>query len=372
MSPACLRVELNGTSLVNHANADIITSMIDRFVKTEVIKVSMIKILTYYEGQRSLLKQKIGQLGWNPAMKKALEISIVDSFQGRESGVVIVDTVVAKAGLVRTLNDDTVDDPEDLGTEDYVKMGEVTRHVRDANRLNVALTRDENATIVVCQAGLLSSVARPHRGKKNNALPNMIGNAMDRKCIVDDYTEDSHADSVAVRAKIGEQKFLDERAEQRQQFLGFISKSQNRWQTIKSLPAIPDAEPVRYYRTRKGHTTRPIGDAGLVKKADAYDEEQIRLAAEASKATEAARQENERALQLGVFQSLDPPQEGVISEDPSAMNVDREGEGQDDAEAAKDVGYLSGTEDENDEDEDKVAPEYEGMDAGMEEDNYAD
>ena len=44
------RVELNGTSLAIHANAEYIIAMIEKRVRSQAIKARMIKILAYYQG----------------------------------------------------------------------------------------------------------------------------------------------------------------------------------------------------------------------------------------------------------------------------------------------------------------------------------
>lgn len=76
--------EVNGTSLVNHANAGVVVDMIDRLILTKVVKAGMIKVLTYYQGQRRLMRQLLDSRPWDRDLKDAIEISTVDSFQGRE------------------------------------------------------------------------------------------------------------------------------------------------------------------------------------------------------------------------------------------------------------------------------------------------
>lgn len=147
----CLRVELNGTSLVNYANADVIIKMIDRLItkSSDIIQASMIKILINYHGQRRLLLRRIEETTWPREVKDAIEISTVDAFQGRESSIIIVDTVAAKDYLDKSQAalsnaQDMPDDAADFGGENYIKMGMVTGHVRAPNRLTVALTRGRN------------------------------------------------------------------------------------------------------------------------------------------------------------------------------------------------------------------------------------
>ena len=59
----CSRVELHGILLVNHANADVIISMIERLLKAGTITAHIIKILTYYTGQLCLIRDKISKTG---------------------------------------------------------------------------------------------------------------------------------------------------------------------------------------------------------------------------------------------------------------------------------------------------------------------
>lgn len=142
------RVEHNGTSLVNHANADVILRMIGRFLKEGTIKASMIKVLPYYQGQRRLIRKKIQAMtSWSQAIKDAIEVATVDTFQGKGARVVIVDAVAAKDKLdsAETLDEVADEDNEDSGGEDYVKVGTVTGRVRSPN---VALTRNRDATVV--------------------------------------------------------------------------------------------------------------------------------------------------------------------------------------------------------------------------------
>ena len=68
----------------------------------------------------------------------------MDSFQGKEPQIVIVDMVAAKDNLGKEAGEPEADDEDgekDPGTEDFVKIGRVTSHVRRANRLNAAHTR---------------------------------------------------------------------------------------------------------------------------------------------------------------------------------------------------------------------------------------
>ena len=111
-------------------------------------------------------------------MKDAIEISTVDAFQGKDSGVVFVDTVIAKENLSHqpTIENDA-EDENDNGSGDYIRTGAVTGFVRDPKRLYVALTRGKDETIVVCQGTLLVSTLGGVRGKQYNALANMTADS---------------------------------------------------------------------------------------------------------------------------------------------------------------------------------------------------
>ena len=358
----CSRVEVNGTSLVNHANADVIMDLIDRLLRTIVVKAAMIKILTYYQGQRRLLRRLINSRPWPRAIKDAIEIATVDSFNGRESAVVIVDLVAAKERLRRSRPEEQEipDDEGDVGTEDYIKVGAVTNHVRDPNRLNVALTRGRDSTIVICQAALLASTFKSRRGKLKNALSNMIGDAESRNLLVEHNRDDSHPDSVKGRADKSTTELRTEQEKQKEVDFDLIRNSTRRWHAVKFLNALPPAEPAKYYRTPTGHTTRPIGEPKLAAEADAYDEQmQLEQAKDASKDTEAAREENEMALNLGVKESLGLT--GQSSTMDSGMDVDAQGN-EDSQNAGGHLSEPVGSEDGDVEDDADIADEYWDMD----------
>lgn len=320
------RAKLNGTSLVNHANVNDIIRIIDRFIKDGTIKGKMIKILCYYQGQHRLLRKRINQQSWEKEVKDSIEISTVDAFQGREFTIVIVDFVTAKDKFEAPARvEDDTDDLEDHGGEDYIKVGIVTAHVRSCNRLNVALTRGKDATIVICQASLCSATFRKNRGKQYNALANTIGNAKGRNCFLTDFAKDLHKDAVKARKEMDEKKLRRDRERQRARNLEFITKARENWNMIRDSPALDrmgDHQDYQRYRTRGGHTTRPIGNPALIEKADAYDAERERIQAEKAKA------ENRRTLDLGIPPL--PPKAPDTSDQQKAMDTTADEEDKDD------------------------------------------
>ena len=365
VSHGCSRVEVNGTSLVNHANVEAIIDLIDRLILTKVVKAAMIKVLTYYQGQRRLLKQRVYEKNWSKIIKDAIEIHTVDSYQGNEAPVLIIDTVAAKDSLTwqKAQEGTNDDDAEEIGGEDFIRVGAVTAHVRNPNRLNVGLTRGQDATIVFGQASLLRGTYRRSRAKQVNAVSNLIGDAVSRNCMWNNTTEDTHPDSVQKRKDLGEQKVRKMRESQDEQDLSFIAKGRETWRQSKLKATAAVVQPRQYYRTNEGHTTRHFGNPAVITEADAYDEEQrqLQLAAEASKATEAMREEEERTLKLGVALSLDPKDTAL----PDTMEESPEEEQSVHEEDSPTEDFVSDEEDGDEDDERPIGEGYQGLDAGV-------
>ncbi len=95
------RIEKNGTSLVNFANAHAVIAVIDRMLQQK-IDPARIKILAYYNGQMRLIQKMLKDIdpeseeNFTAEAEAAIEVSSVGSFQGRESDVFIVELVAAK------------------------------------------------------------------------------------------------------------------------------------------------------------------------------------------------------------------------------------------------------------------------------------
>ena len=301
------RVEVNGTSLVNHANADCIIKNIEAMILLK-IEAAEINILTYYQGQRRLIQRKIQETNWTAETKQGIQVHTVYSFLGKESSVVILDMVTAKDPLMfRELKGGQpksveADDELDNGSEGYIKLGAITGHVRNPNRLNVALTRARNGLVVVCQQALL--VGHPNRtknrGKAFNSISLMCANAKARGCLVSNSKmEDSHPQSVELRKMYGEEDVKVIREKQRKIDRGFINELIDVARSLRGQARRPAADIPRY-RTAKGHTTRPIEESPAVIAAEAHDKEQERLAEEA--------RQLEKGTQLSLASAVDEDQ----------------------------------------------------------------
>ncbi|KAI9764370.1 MAG: hypothetical protein M1840_008508 [Geoglossum simile] len=111
--------ELKGTSKVNLANADIIRDVVRSMISDGGIDPRAMMIICYYKAQVRLISNELRRTG-----NSSVRVATVDSSQGGESEVVIIDTVTPGG--------------------DY-PLG----FVKDPNRLNVALTRARDGLVVV-------------------------------------------------------------------------------------------------------------------------------------------------------------------------------------------------------------------------------
>ncbi len=291
----CSRQEPHGTSLVNHANAIVVIDIIKRLLTVEGIEPKMFKVLCYYKGQLRLINRLIGEvMEWNESVKKAILVTTVDSFQGKEGQIVILDTVIARETLLANVqklhkkragdakgkkpaNENANAESDDSSDEDHedeylIRQGGVTQHVRNSNRLNVGLTRGMDSTIVLCQKNLLHATIKVPRGKRYNCLANMVADAEQRRCVVMDTQLDMHHDAVSVRQSTGAADMEQARKADEQAKSAFIQRSKEFWKTRPKEQPLPFVKPVVYH-TSKGETTRPIGNPDLVAQADKHDKD---------------------------------------------------------------------------------------------------
>ena len=95
------RVQSNGTSLQNYANANRIALLVDQTL-AKGVDPSMITVLVYYTGQLNLVAHKVEATthanGRQWAFSEGSQVSTVDSFQGEENDFVFIDIVVAHQG----------------------------------------------------------------------------------------------------------------------------------------------------------------------------------------------------------------------------------------------------------------------------------
>ena len=121
----------SGTSYLNRTEAANVEKIVTYFLKSG-IRVDQLGIITPYEGQRAFITSYMQNFGSLSHMQyKAIEISSVDSFQGREKDFIILSCVRSN---------------ENLG------IG----FLNDSRRLNVALTRAKYGLVICGNAKVLS------------------------------------------------------------------------------------------------------------------------------------------------------------------------------------------------------------------------
>lgn len=323
----CSRQEPNGTSLVNHANALVAIEIIQQLLMIDAIKPNMFKVLCYYKGQVRLISRLIREKpDWDEAVKKAIVVTTVDSFQGKEGQIVILDMVIARDVLLSHAEtpktrkrvgeakgkkpateelEDSSDD--DYGQESVIREGYVSKHVRNPNQLNVSLTRGIDGTFVLCQTSLLHATLKLSRGKKYNCLANMVNDADNRKCVTLNTQLDMHPDAVRYRQSTSEANMEQSRREKERETLEFIKQGKHYWRVNSHKEQPTGFEKTDVYHNSKGRTTRPIGNPALVAQADQHDrevEERRREEAERRRVQEEA----DRQLAQAVHNSLEYPQ----------------------------------------------------------------
>ena len=227
------RVEENGNSQVNFANADAATDLVQHFVDAG-LKAEEICVITFYRGQKNVVLRKIidrakgrwaasalGEISEGSA--NMVNWSTADAAQGSQYKVTIVDYVAAnpavltadvakaaseqkrrkaeKAREIQRLKDNGDDagllalskEKQEAGDYGYVTSGCITGHVTNPHRSCVALSRGRFGTVVICQAESLLNTFNPNREARRNAVSTMIADADKRKLMFDDTTHlDTH------------------------------------------------------------------------------------------------------------------------------------------------------------------------------------
>lgn len=115
-------------SFFNKAESDVVTGLLDSFVRRQGLPPSIIGVISPYAGQVKLLNESLQTSG----NLRGVDISTVDGFQGREKDVIILSAVRSNAR-------------QEVG------------FLRDWRRLNVAITRARTLLIVVGNEKTLAS-----------------------------------------------------------------------------------------------------------------------------------------------------------------------------------------------------------------------
>jgi len=244
------RLQAQGTSLQNFANADAICTAVDRLVK-ERINPAMINILSLYKGQKSVVITKL--LGVAGGLWEFGDVATVDSFQGRQAPIVLLDIVAAASERTSEENSDDV----------YTTL---SAHARDPYRICVGLTRAQYGLIIFGQVRLLMRAPA-----KAVAVSKLVADASQRRLLHRDLTTlDSHPAAVEERKAWTQAVFKAEEKKAKAADYAFIGKKIAESHTLHRFTR--DAHPQIYYRTPSGLTTRVSGPGYVMEQANAHDQ----------------------------------------------------------------------------------------------------
>ena len=188
------------TSLANSAFAEVTAECIDHLLAMGM-PAKDITVLTYYSGQKGVTVNKLKEF----AKKKgrnwetdSVEVKTVDSYQGAENHIVIVDLTVShfshRASEVSAAprdvempdaNGNNANSADEADNESSMPFGpNVSSHVRDCGRLCTALTRAKDGLVVICNGStILSTRRKPKQTMEKNTLSDMYLDAHERKLI---------------------------------------------------------------------------------------------------------------------------------------------------------------------------------------------
>ena len=299
------RVQLNGTSLQNYANADRIATLVDQALYQGVAP-SQITVLVYYTGQLSLVAHKIemkAQTNDRPWTFSSGDIlSSVDSFQGEENEFVFIDVVTAHQHFQgKGRADDADDSEEDEGIEGFKRSGRVTAHVKSPNRLCCALTRGRSCVVVVCQLAALLSTVKATQTKAYAALGALAKDFLDRKLVFHDHTNlDTSPAGEETRAKWDQAKIEEDMRQKKRDSLSLLSTQRHKVERARITADDAQNAAPKVYRTQTRRTTRPNISGATADEAEAHDVQNERtIATEAGPVTLTVGAQTQRAAKDG-------------------------------------------------------------------------
>lgn len=168
----------NGTRK-REVEATYIAQKLTEYLSRDDCKDLTFGVITFYSGQRDLIKGKIGQLG------ERVRIGTVDEFQGMEFDVIFL-------SVVRSGGNFNADDLEQLRTENAAQDGTLETITKkyygflNDNRLCVALSRQKKLLIVVGDGAMFSGrAATPFAKRCVPAMYNLYALCEEEGSIVD-------------------------------------------------------------------------------------------------------------------------------------------------------------------------------------------
>ncbi|KAG6997708.1 hypothetical protein G7Y79_00038g074670 [Physcia stellaris] len=233
---SCSRIEAGGTSLLNYAHVEAIRDEL-RLALEKGVDPKDIAVLVWYAGQKGLVGYEIKFVelaNGKKIHKPCREVSTVDAFKGKESPYVISDLVVGDEKTGHKDVEAVIDEEMQSQTFDQpgrMKFGMATAHVKSPQRLNAAITRGRDASVIICQAATMIRCSRVVGGKEKVAVAAFIRDAVQRG-ILHERAEfpDTHPDAIAERQQQGEArtKYEENRRRTEKDYFLYVTKRAGR------------------------------------------------------------------------------------------------------------------------------------------------
>ena len=184
-------------------------------LREQGVTASQISICCFYKGQTKLLTDLLWKQGLT-----VRDCVTVDSYQGHDNDFVFIDITATAHDLA------TLSNSRGVPAEQHYQ--DISGHVKDRYRLNVALTRAKHGCAVYASFATIANALK--RGRKGNQrrsghwLGDLIDDATVRKLMVQDVTEEdlrSHDLKMTTR----EGREAEEAAEEKRMLLGWMAEN---------------------------------------------------------------------------------------------------------------------------------------------------
>lgn len=149
----------DNSSFSNPLEAELVVALYEHLLRTSIDKkVDMrgrVGVITPYRGQISAIKNTLNQVMGQDASKGAV-VNTVDGFQGQEKEVIIISCVRgSKHAKAKVQASDSEDIHEDPLQYEVTRKNEIG-FLKDARRMNVAVTRAKSSVVIVGDSQCLS------------------------------------------------------------------------------------------------------------------------------------------------------------------------------------------------------------------------
>ena len=232
------RLVEGGTTLINYAHVDAIKEQVTHALLHGALPED-ITVLVWYQGQRGLVNREIRMivLPDGTVVKQPIgEVSTVDAYYGKENSYLIVDLVVGS----ETLNPHIVkDEPDEVSDLQHTmspggsrKFGKITSHVKNGNRVNVALTRGKDVVICIGQAAIMlrTTTIKKRGQEEKSALAALIREALSRRVMYDHRGfRDSHPEAIQERLGISTAQLEREERENAWTKFNYVTQTARKW-----------------------------------------------------------------------------------------------------------------------------------------------